>query len=105
MADAVCTDIGRYGAEQVAALVVSHTDAEDLADRVRARLAATGALTGPALVGPGWTAEREYQAGDRVLLHARCGPSGTPLVNGTPPRSPLSTATASLSASTAAGKL
>ena len=29
----------RYGAEQVAALVVSHTDAEDLADRIRARLA------------------------------------------------------------------
>ena len=83
MADAVCTDIGRYGAEQVAALVVSHTDAEDLADRVRARLAATGALAGPALVGPGWTAEREYQAGDRVLLHARCGSSGGPLVNGT----------------------
>ena len=78
MADAVCTDIGRYGAEQVAALVVSHTDAEDLADRVRARLAATGALAGPALVGPGWTAEREYRAGDRVLLHARCGPSGSP---------------------------
>jgi hypothetical protein len=83
MADAVCTDIGRYGAEQVAALVVSHTDAEDLADRVRARLAATGTLTGPAIAGPGWTSEREYQAGDRVLLHARCGPSGTPLVNGT----------------------
>ena len=83
MADAVCTDIGRYGAEQVAVLVVSHTDAEDLADRVRARLAATGTLTGPALVGPGWTAEREYRAGDRVLLHARCGPSGSPLVNGT----------------------
>ena len=39
-------------------------------------------LTGPAMVGPGWTAEREYQAGDRVLLHARCGPSGTPAVNG-----------------------
>ena len=50
MADAVCTDIGRYGAEQVAALVVSHTDAEDLADRVRARLAATGAAHRP---GPG----------------------------------------------------
>ena len=82
MADAVCTDIGRYGAEQVAALVVSHTDAEDLADWVRARLAATGALAGPALVGPGWTAGREYKAGDRVLLHARCGPSGSPAVNG-----------------------
>jgi hypothetical protein len=82
MADAVCGDIGRYGAEQVAVLVVSHTDAEDLADRVRVRLAATGALVGPAIVGPGWTAEREYRAGDRVLLHARCGPSGRQLVNG-----------------------
>ncbi len=83
VADAVCTDIGRYGAEQVAALVVSHTDAEDLADQVRARLAATGALTGPATAGPGWTAEREYRAGDRVLLHARSGPSSSLLANGT----------------------
>ena len=38
MADAVCADIDRYGAQQVAALVVSHGDAEDLADRIRARL-------------------------------------------------------------------
>jgi hypothetical protein len=45
MADGVCTDIGRYGAEQVAALVVSHTDAEDLADRVRARFVRTVART------------------------------------------------------------
>ena len=82
MADAVCTDIGRYGALLVAVLVVSHTDAEDLGDRIRARLAATGTLTGPALVGPGWTTERQYQAGDRELIHARCGPSGSPLVNG-----------------------
>ena len=82
LADAVCTDIGRYGAEQIAALVVSHADAEDLADRVRARLGSAGALAGPALAGPGWTTEREYQAGDRVLLHARCGPSGSPAVNG-----------------------
>ena len=83
MAQAVCDDIGRYGPAEVAALVVSHSDAEDLADRLRARLAATGTLTGAALAGPGWTADREYQAGDRVLLHARCGPSGSPLVNGT----------------------
>ena len=82
MAAAVFDDIGRYGAGQVAVLVVSHTDAEDLADRLRAQLAAAGKLTGPALVGPGWTAEREYQAGDRVLLHAPCGP-GSLLVNGT----------------------
>ncbi len=82
MADGVCTDIDRYGAEQVAALVVSHTDAEDLADGVRARLGAAGGLDGPAIIGPGWTTEREYRAGDRVLLHAHCGPSGSPAVNG-----------------------
>ena len=51
MAQAVCDDIGRYGPAEVAALVVSHSDAEDLADRLRARLAATGTLTG---AGPGW---------------------------------------------------
>ncbi len=83
MAAAVCEDIDTHGAEAVAALVVSHTDAEDLADRIRARLADAGALGGPLLSGPGWTAERDYQAGDRVLLHARCGPSGSRLVNGT----------------------
>ncbi len=35
------------------------------------------------MTGPGWTTDREYRAGDRVLLHARCGPSGSRLVNGT----------------------
>ena len=83
MAQAICDDIARYGADQVAVLVVSHGDAEDLADRVRARLGETGELTGPSITGPGWTTERDYRAGDRVLLHARCGPSGSPLVNGT----------------------
>ncbi len=83
MAEAVCADIDRYGAEQVAALVVSHSDGEDLADRIRARLADNDALTGPTMTGPGWTGDREYRAGDRVLLHARCGPSGSRLVNGT----------------------
>jgi hypothetical protein len=82
MAAAICADINTYGAEAVAALVVSHTDAEDLADRIRTRLADTGAITGPALIGPGWTTDRDYQAGDRVLLHARYGPSGSRLVNG-----------------------
>ena len=33
MAGAVYDDIAKFGAEQVVALVVSHTDAEDLADR------------------------------------------------------------------------
>ncbi len=83
MAQAIGDDIAEYGAEQVAALVVSHTDAEDLADRIRARLAETGTLAGPAMTGPGWISEREYRAGDRVLLHARLGPAGSRLVNGT----------------------
>ena len=83
MAGAVCADIAKFGADQVAALVVSHTDAEDLADRVRAYLSEAGVLSGPALAGPGWASEREYRAGDRVLLHARCGPPASRLVNGT----------------------
>ena len=53
MAHAVCDDIACHGAEQVAALV-SNTDAEDLADRIRDQLADGGWLGGPALTGPGW---------------------------------------------------
>jgi hypothetical protein len=83
MAQTVCEDIVRFGADQVAALVVSHGDAEDLADRVRAQLVHAGQLSGPSITGPGWTTDREYRAGDRVLLHARCGRSGSLLVNGT----------------------
>ncbi|MDA8044806.1 MAG: AAA family ATPase [Actinomycetota bacterium] len=83
MAGAVCADIDRYGVEQVAALVVSHGDAEDLADRIRAQLTDSGALTGPVMTGPGWTTDRQYRAGDRILLHARYGPSSSRLVNGT----------------------
>jgi hypothetical protein len=83
MAAAICADIYTYGAEAVAALVVSHADAEDLADRIQARLAEAGVIGGPVITGPGWATDRDYQAGDRVLLHARCGPSGSPLVNGT----------------------
>jgi hypothetical protein len=83
MAAAICDDLNTYGAEGVAALVVSHTDAEDLSDRIRARLAEAGVIGGPVITGPGWATDRDYQAGDRVLLHARCGPSGSPLVNGT----------------------
>jgi conjugative relaxase-like TrwC/TraI family protein len=83
MAFAVCDDVAAYGAEQVAALVVSHTDAEDLADRIRTSLAEAAVIGGPIMTGPGWTSDRDYQAGDRILLHARCGPSGSRLVNGT----------------------
>ena len=53
MADGVFADIDRYGPGQVAVLVVSHGDAEDLADRVRARLAVSGALSGVVMTGPG----------------------------------------------------
>ena len=83
MADGVFADIDRYGPGQVAVLVVSHGDAEDLADRVRARLALSGALSGVVMTGPGWGSDRDYQAGDRVLLHARCGGAASRLVNGT----------------------
>ena len=54
-----------------------------MADRARAYLSETGELRGPSLSGPGWASEREYRAGDRVLLHARCGPPTSRLVNGT----------------------
>ena len=83
MADAVCADIEAHRAHQVAAVVVSHGDAEDLADRIRARLAAGGVIAGSVMTGPGWCGDRDYRAGDRVLLHARCGGSASPLVNGT----------------------
>ena len=83
MADAVTADIVHYGPETTVALTVSHGAAEDLADRVRRRLADTGALTGPAISGPGWTTDRHYQAGDRVLLHTRHGDRHSALVNGT----------------------
>jgi hypothetical protein len=83
MAQAICEDVARHGADQVVALVVSHADAEDLADRIRTHLAHTGQLSGPSMTGPGWGGQRTYQAGDRVILHARFGPSGSLLVNGT----------------------
>ncbi len=83
LADAAVADIAAYGTAQVAVLAVSHTDAEDLADRLRHRLLAAGAIGGPTLTGPGWATDRTYQAGDRVLLHARCAPRDANLVNGT----------------------
>ena len=83
MAGAVCADIDTNGADAVAALVVSHGDAEDLADRIRTSLVDRGVIGGPVMTGPGWTTDRDYQAGDRILLHARRGPAGRGLVNGT----------------------
>lgn len=83
LADAVVEDITAVGVDRVAVLAVSHVDAEDLADRIRHRLVATGVISGTGLSGPGWAADRLYQTGDRVLLHTRCGRRGSPLFNGT----------------------
>ena len=83
MAEAIVGDIVRGGAENTIALVVSHAQAEDLADRIRPRLTAAGLLHGPSITGPGWTSGRSYQAGDRVLLHCRHGDRRSPLINGT----------------------
>ena len=83
MADAVTADILASGAETTIALVVSHAQAEDLTDRIRRRLTDAGTLTGTSITGPGWTTDRHYQAGDRMLLHTRHGDRHSPLVNGT----------------------
>jgi hypothetical protein len=83
-AAAVLADIDLYGADRVAALAVSHTDCEALADRIRADLADQGPIAGPALEGPGWAGPRQYQTGDRILLHAHATlGDGSRLTNGT----------------------
>jgi conjugative relaxase-like TrwC/TraI family protein len=78
MADAVVTDLLDHGAGTTVALVVSHAQAEDVADRMRRRLTAAGLLTGATVTGPGWTTDRCYRAGDRVLFHTRCGDRRSP---------------------------
>jgi hypothetical protein len=83
MADTVVADIVDHGSESTVALVVSHGQAEDLADRVRRRPITAGMLTGPTLTGPGWTSDRTYQTGDRILFHTRHGDRHSPLLNGT----------------------
>jgi hypothetical protein len=83
MADAVVADILADGPASTVGLVVSHGQAEDLADRIRRRLTTAGTLTGPILKGPGWTTDRTYQTGDRILFHTRCGDRHSVLVNGT----------------------
>jgi conjugative relaxase-like TrwC/TraI family protein len=83
MADAVVDDILDHGPDATIALVVAHGQAEDLADLIRRRLTAAGVVTGPALTGPGWTTDRSYQAGDRILFHTRYGDRHSRLVNGT----------------------
>ncbi|MGH8973906.1 MAG: AAA family ATPase, partial [Acidimicrobiia bacterium] len=84
LADAVAADINLHGPAGVVALAVSHADCEDLADRIRDRLRATGHLHGPELAGPAWgTGERRYAAGDRVLVHGTLRTDGRRLHNGT----------------------
>ena len=84
MAAAVTADIAVHGPAQVAALAVTHGDCEDLADRIRAELVAGAVIAGPAIRGPGWTVPRDYQAGDRILVHANATlASGHRLTNGT----------------------
>jgi len=83
LADAAVADMEVHGAGQVAVLCVSHVDAEDLADRIRLRLTATGVIGGPVLEGPGWGGPRAFQQGDRVLFHTRCGGRSSGIVNGT----------------------
>ena len=52
MAEGVVGDVVHAGAENTTALVVSHAQAEDLADRIRPRLAVVGLLHGRSLTGP-----------------------------------------------------
>jgi conjugative relaxase-like TrwC/TraI family protein len=84
MAAAVLADMDTYGPDRVAALAVSHTDCEALADRIRADLADQDAIAGPAIGGPGWAGPRYYQSGDQILLHAHATlADGSRLTNGT----------------------
>ena len=83
MADAVTADIVTHGPENTIALVVSHAQAEDLTDRIRQRLTDAGTIAGTSITGPGWTSDRRYQTGDRMLLHTRHGDRHSALVNGT----------------------
>jgi conjugative relaxase-like TrwC/TraI family protein len=83
MAASVLADIERYGADRVAALAVNHADCEALADRIRAELVDRDLIRGPSLRGPGWAGPRDYQAGDRILLHAHAYlDNGSRLANG-----------------------
>jgi conjugative relaxase-like TrwC/TraI family protein len=83
MADAVTTDILIQGPANAVALVISHAQAEDLADRIRRRLTEAGTIAGTSITGPGWSCDRDYRPGDRMMLHTRHGGRHSPLVNGT----------------------
>jgi hypothetical protein len=84
LADAAVADMGRHGPDRVAVLCVSHTDAEELADRIRHRLTSDGVISGPALEGLGWAGPREFQEGDRVCS-TPATPAGTAGSSTAPP--------------------
>jgi conjugative relaxase-like TrwC/TraI family protein len=84
MAAAVAADVVCHGSDKVMALAVTHADCEDIADRIRRALIEEGRIGGPVLEGPGWAAQRSYQAGDRIVMHAHLRLNdGTQLSNGT----------------------
>jgi hypothetical protein len=83
LADTAADDIATHGPARVAVLAISHADCEDLADRIRARLQTTGHVMGPSLAGPAWGhGQRDYAAGDRVLVHGTLRTGGHRLHNG-----------------------
>lgn len=82
MASACADDVARLGPNNVVALCATHEEAEQLADAIRLRLRASGALRGPELCGPGWSRPRGYGAGDRVLIHSTLRVGGAALHNG-----------------------
>ncbi|HEY7174172.1 MAG TPA: AAA family ATPase, partial [Micromonosporaceae bacterium] len=84
LARAAVADADRYGKGHVVVLAVSHAECEDLADRIRAIRRDRKELAGPSMSGPGWGyRDREYCAGDRILLHAALRTEHGRLPNGT----------------------
>ena len=84
LAEAVVADADALGKTNVVAFTVSHADAEDLADRIRAIRMARGELAGETITGPAWRdGERVYAAGDLVLVHANVRFANARLHNGT----------------------
>jgi conjugative relaxase-like TrwC/TraI family protein len=82
MAEACARDVIDHGPKGVVGLCTTHAEAEELADVIRAKLKEASVLEGPAMSGPGWTTERHYCAGDRILLHATTRSAGADLHNG-----------------------
>jgi conjugative relaxase-like TrwC/TraI family protein len=82
MAAACARDVLQLGANNVVGLCATHAEAEEIADAVRSHLKAAGVLRGPELRCVGWTTQRAYCIGDRILLHATTRTEGAELHNG-----------------------